>query len=293
MLHDRILSTLRFFDLQDLPLAVFELHKFLISDTSFSLNEVTNAVAELVTNQKVAEHFGYFFLPGRQDLVAKRLANYEFGIIREKLITKYTKALARMPFIRGVAVAGSQALGQEKATSDIDLFIITKPGRMWTARTFVTLYFHFLRVRRHDTFIANRFCLNHYVAGGKVLNEGRNLYSAMEYGKLRPIVYQSGINNFWEANLSWMHSFFPNLHNPVGNLIEKQALVQKGLEKILSTTIGDYLEEKMKELQKKRIHTDQYVRVSEDELSFHPHSKQEKLLADFFKLEQEQQGEAI
>lgn len=281
MLEDRILSTLRFFDLQDLPLTIFELHKFLISDQPIGLNQVLEATERLVGQEKVFKHDGYYFLPGKHKLVTKRLANYEFGIVREKLIKRYIRAMKRMPFIRGVAVAGSQALGQEKPTSDIDLFIITQPGRMWTARTFITLYFHFFRVRRHDKLIANRFCLNHYVAGNKILDEGRNLYSAMEYGKLRPIAYKQGINEFLECNLFWMHSFFPNLPLPIRTSKERPAFTQIILEKIFSGGIGDFFEAKMEQLQKQRIHTDQYVRVLEDELSFHPDSREKKLLSDF------------
>lgn len=292
MLQDRIISTLRFFDLQNLPLTLFELHKFLIADSPAALEDVLNDAKELEKQGKLKAWHGYYFLPGKQELVKTRLSNYEFGITREKLINKYGPKLAYVPFVRSVSLAGSQALGQEKSSSDIDLFIITAPRRMWTARTFVTAYFHIFGVRRHGKFIANRFCLNHYIVGKKLMTEGRSLYTAMEYSKLRPLVYPGPLQEFYQQNLAWMKDFFPNLSQAQSNEIS-QPFLQKFIERGLVGKFGDWLEEKLKDIQEKRIHTDQYVRVLEDELSFHPDSREESLLSDFFKLEQEHEGKTV
>lgn len=305
MLDTRILNTLRFFDLQEMPLTLFELHKFLISDLhnlklhqsenfelrdfSFPKTPVSLSVGEkvlqaLLAENKIDEYLGYYFLPGRKEIVQRRLTNYYYGIYRERLIKRYVRFLRFLPFVRGVALAGSQALGQEKPTSDIDLFIITDAKFMWTARTLVSLYFHMVKKRRHGKYIANRFCLNHYVAGEKMLSEGRNLYAASEYVKLRPLLNSKALYNFKKNNLFWLEKFFPNFSIYENlEIISPDSVLQLLIEKLFQNNLGILLENYLKTIQKKRIHTDQYVRVSEDELSFHPHSKQEKLLLDFFK----------
>lgn len=305
MLEARILATLRFFDLQDLPLTLFELHKFLLVDPELlpkeiseftnpesinnsalvSIDSIMNSVGFLVSENKLEEFSGFYCLPGRKKIIQKRLDNYFFGIRREKLIKRYINFLAYIPFVRGVALAGSQALGQEKENSDIDLLIITEPGFMWTARTLVSLYFHLFGIRRHGSFAANRFCLNHYVAGEKVLTEGRNLYTASEYAKLRPLVYESSVFEFVRNNLFWIKNFFPNIQITKSDKV-KQKKIQLFLEKFFKNNFGASLEKRLAQIQKKRIHTDEYVKVSEDELSFHPSSKEEKLLLDFFKNQQ-------
>lgn len=315
MLNERILATLKFFDLQDIPLTFFELHKYLIADLKILRErldenfELTGVIANpeavlldvllmaidtLVTEKTIETKHGYYFLPQRENLVGQRLDNYTYGIKREKLIQRYLLFLRFIPFVRAVALAGSQALGQEKPNSDIDLLVITDLKYMWTARTLVTIYFQIFGVRRHGKHIANRFCLNHYIAGKKQLHEGRNLYAAMEYAKLRPEVYKTVSNDFVKENSVWIKSFFPNLNTTYfQNEFEPALRIQNLTEKLFRTGLGIWIEKELEKYQKKRIHTDQYVRVSEDELSFHPHSKQEKLLLDFFEFQKQNIREAV
>lgn len=185
MLKERILSTLRFFDFQDYPLTLLELQRFLVTDLEV-LKKLIDMQGEIIisnfkkeqeiTIDKILEcldselqnfvenTLGFYHLAGRKPIVQSRLQNYFFGIKREKLIKKYIGGLKYIPFVRGAALAGSQAMGQEKEASDIDLLIITDPKYMWLARTLVTAYFQILGKRRHGRKIQNRFCLNHYLA---------------------------------------------------------------------------------------------------------------------------------
>lgn len=301
MLKERILSTLRFFDLQDYPLTLFELHKFLVVDLE-TLKQQTDVQGEIrnadvalgseVSIDKVLEcldsecqsdvenYLGFYYVPGRREIVKNRFDNYFYGIKREKLIRKYIGSLRHLPFVRGVAIAGSQAMGLQKETSDIDLFIITHPQFLWLARTIVTAYFQIIGKRRHGENITNRFCLNHYLAGPKRITSLRNLYTASEYLKLRPLVYEHSIWQFTSENKDWLKVFFPNL-----NITEpekgKQSGAQKFLENILGGKFGLFLEKTLKNWQLPKIRREEFIVVEEDELSFHPDSKQKVLLERF------------
>jgi predicted nucleotidyltransferase len=55
------------------------------------------------------------------------------------------------PGIRLIALCNSRAMGKHSENSDIDLFIITRSGQLWTARFFVTLISSILGVRRQNT----------------------------------------------------------------------------------------------------------------------------------------------
>jgi predicted nucleotidyltransferase len=55
------------------------------------------------------------------------------------------------PQIQMVALCNSRAMGEADENSDIDLFIITKKGNLWTARFLVTFVTSFLGVRRRNT----------------------------------------------------------------------------------------------------------------------------------------------
>jgi predicted nucleotidyltransferase len=300
MLKKRIISTLHFFDLQDYPLTLLELHRFLLADLD-SLNldhqgEIGTFDLELQEKISVDQILaclenecrvevknlqGFYFLAGRQEIISLRLKNYYYGIQREKLIKKYIRGLRHLPFVTGVALAGSQAMGQEKESSDIDLLIITNPRFMWLARTLVTAYFQILGKRRHGLKIQNRFCLNHYLAGPKKITQFRNFYTAHEYLKLRSLVYGQGINSF-QKNNSWINYFFPNaefMEPDPGS----QTKLQQTLEKLLSGSFGKWLEQKLQNWQLPKIRQEKFILVSQDELSFHPDSKQQALLLQFIK----------
>ncbi len=302
MLKERILSTLKFFDLQDYPLTLLELHKYLIADVEF-LKQKIDTQGEIITRdytqepevsifevlkcldvkcaKEVQNTLGFYHLAGRGAIAQTRLTNYFFGIKREKLIKKYVGGLRRLPFIRGVALGGSQAMGLSKRGSDIDLLIITDSRFLWLGRTIATLYFQVLGKRRYGEKIADRFCLNHYLAGPKALGNIKNLYSAMEYARLRPLVGQGVVANFQKNNLGWIRQFFPQWRS-VPALLENFLAVQKFLEKILSGRFGLWLESKLKSWQLPRIKKGKFIIVEEDELSFHPDSKQQLLLQKFF-----------
>ncbi len=302
MLSDRIIQTLKFFDLQDYPLTALEVERFLIADRpglkkrlddKFELEDQTNPpssvhldtvllqLSALVQDGKITQQNGFYTLLNRQPLVAQRLANYRFGLYREKLIRRYIWATKYLPFVRGIALGGSQALGLQKATSDIDLLIITDPNRMWVARTFLMAYFQIFGVRRYQQKIANRFCLNHYLAQPKEVDAERNLYKAMEYSRLRPLVFTETINAFLESNLPWIKLFFPNM--TAGEVKQSpRPVLQHALEFIFKGSFGSWLDKQLSRWQSSRIRQDQFVFIRSDELSFHPESKHTELLQSFF-----------
>ncbi len=315
MLKHRILATLKFFDIQDLPLTLLELSCYLITppmelknfldsnwelkgeshlpdQTLVGIEEILKCLESLCDNE-VWEYRGFYFLPNRKEIVTRRLLNYSHGIVREKLIKSFAGKLRHLPFVRGVALLGSQALGQQKPASDIDLFIITDPAFMGLCRLFVTCYFQIFGIRRHGTKIANRFCLNHYLAGPRALAGDRNLYTAAEYIKLRPLVYSKSLSIFQKRNV-WVYSFFPNARSfETKDLNEQQSLIQKFLQWLLNNSLGNFLEKKIKTIQLNRIQGGEFIVADALELSFHPNNRKSELFSRFFKDHQQHSGEAV
>lgn len=307
MLKDRILSTLRFFDLQDYPLTILELHQFLMEDERIleqyidsqfeiintqnkkkpenvvSVGEILKSLEECQT--EVEEYRGFYYLRGKKKKAEQRLQNYYYGLKREQLIKKFVWVLKYLPFVRGVALTGSQAMGLYKSTSDIDLLIITDSNFLWLARSLVTAYFQIIGQRRYKNIVINRFCLNHYLAGPKEICKLKNLYTAWEYLKLRPLVYAQEIYKFQEKNFEWLKVYFPNFVL-IKQQNEKFSKIQKFLESIFTNRFGQMLEKWIKKSLSKRIRKEPYILVEEDELSFHPNSAQQELLRQFFKNKQ-------
>lgn len=304
MLKDRIIATLRFFDLQDWPLTLLELRTYLTGDLNglyenlndqwelregaglgqaaqpVSLGQVL-ASLETECGAEVECASGFYCLTGRTGIVQKRLENYLYGIEREKKISKYIGALKFLPFVRGAALTGSQAMGPQRQGSDIDLLIVVEPGYLWLARTLVTAYFHVIGQRRHGAKIADRFCLNHYVAGPKKIKELQNLYTAWEYAKLRPLIGVEEVKDFQKQNHPWIRVFFPNF-SVLPSWHEPAPAFRLFMERLLEGRFGAWAEKTLRGWQLPKIRQEKFILVKEDELSFHPQSKQQNLLKSYF-----------
>jgi hypothetical protein len=322
MLSKCILATLKFFDLQGYPLTAVEVHRYLLApieylkaqmDSQYEISEgamletdeqpvaisllgVWEVLDELKGLRQIGLTHGFYFLPGSQNSVYRRLRNYRFGVVRERRLRRWRWVLSNIPFIRAIAVAGSQPVGLQRPESDIDVLIVTHKKFLWLARSLVTVLLHVAGVRRHGVKVANRFCLNHYISKIKEVPQHRNIYTAIEYAKLRPFVNPGLIYAFQLANATWIEFFFPHAMGSVSKFLSKptQGLVQRVLEGLLSNRLGMGLEQRIKDWWLPRIRThEKYIVVSEDELSFHPDSKQEGLLTEFFKFYDQNNGETV
>lgn len=89
-------------------------------------------------------------------------SEYELSLFAKA--ARYCKPLRFLPGIRLVAICNSLSMYATDKGSDIDLFIVTKTGRLWLVRLLVTAYFQLLGVRRHGKKVAERFCLSFFVS---------------------------------------------------------------------------------------------------------------------------------
>lgn len=75
---------------------------------------------------------------------------------------KFCRILAKFPGIRRIWVCNSLSMNAADGDSDIDLFVETAPGMLWTGRVMTTLFFSCLGVRRHGKYVKGRFCLSFF-----------------------------------------------------------------------------------------------------------------------------------
>lgn len=309
MLKERILSTVRFFDVQDWPLTVLELTSFLLpggrfhgglpedppaapsSGAAVTLGAVLSCLSQECSGQ-LSEVQGFWCLRGREGLVSRRLGNYAYGIRREQRITRYAWVLRHLPFVRAVALGGSQALGQQTEASDIDLFVVTDPEFLWVARTLVTAYFQIFGIRRHGSVVRDRFCLNHYVGGPRGLALERDLYNAMEYLRLRPLTHPEVIREFQQENWPWISRYFPQ-SEPWPTQRERVSLAQRFFELLLRNAFGRWVNGLLMRWQLARIKKGEFVVAEPAEISFHSKERKAKILGAFFKRQQQEQWKPV
>ena len=131
--------------------------------------------------------------------------------IEERLwfkVKKYVPPLAFIPWILFVWVGNSLSMNSCHKNSDIDLFIITRPNRLWTVRILTTLYFTLLGQRKTARKHAGKFCLSFFVTEDSLdfsnfaIADDIYLYFWIVF--LKPIVdKENTYEHFLEAQKSW------------------------------------------------------------------------------------------
>jgi hypothetical protein len=166
---------------------------------------------------------GYFFPRGRHDVLYTR-AERE-AISREMLgeMAGPLNLVTRMPFVRFVALSGSLAHLNASDDADLDLFVITCPGRVWTV-TVATLLIARLRGWR------KRLCLNYVISERALWIAPADLFSANQIVHLQPITGDDAYRRFLEAN-HFVERFYPNFRpRPVKEHPRRSWLIEAALK---------------------------------------------------------------
>lgn len=280
-----VLSTLAFFAAQNQAVTLLELRSWLVKVSPDQVPAGVGQLRELLRGglgARVDEKNGLYFLRGHEESAGSRLDRHVYTMRLFKKTKRWATGLRFLPYVRAAALSGSAAQSNARPLSDIDLLIITERNKIFLARFFVSAYFQILGGRRYGKKIVERFCLNHYVVRDLELEDDRNLYTAMEYASLVPIFGEAEVGKFWEANKGWvnshlLHPALPSSPVFLGSAVGPSA-IQRAMEAILFPVSG-LLEALAGFFQRRRIRQSQYVVVCDTELSFHPESKGQRILA--------------
>lgn len=163
-LRKSILKTIAFFDLFDFPLTADEILEYLYQYRKpVHIKEVRGLLGMLHEAGELEQIKDYYVIKGRGKIIDTRKAR---KFIAEKFWTRttlYGQYMRAVPFVRMIAVCNNLAYDNPSEQSDIDLFIVVKPGRMWFARLLITLILQYYGVRRHGSKVTGRFCLSFFV----------------------------------------------------------------------------------------------------------------------------------
>ncbi len=159
---------------------------------------------------------------------------------REEITNRGVALTSTVPFTRMVSLTGSEAEGRATKTSDIDFFVQIEDGHIWLSRALITLFVQLAGIRRTDTQIANRICLNWFATYDAPAKQPGRVYKIL-----------------WEE--------------------EKRPAIKSFFESLLAVFPLKYLENFAKTIQINRIERDRRthlpssaVRYSDRELGFHP-----------------------
>lgn len=245
-----VLELVVFFDLLNKPLTLSEVEAHLRMS---GYNGVD--VNKLLESDPLIESDGeYFFLKGRFEIVHKHRNNKVYERKFRAKVDKYVVLLRHIPFVEAAAYCNNLSFGSVDKNSDIDLFVITKRGRIYTARIFLTLLFHLFGVRRHGKKTAGRFCLSFFVAGSdfalKDIALADDCYLYFWGRSLVPVYNVGVIADFMNFNGDFLRL---NAVSEYGRVINGYSGLAVLFENLLGGKVGDFLERRLGKWHKKRF----------------------------------------
>lgn len=253
LLHS-VHHTLAYADVFEYPLTAPEVYRYLTS-TKATIAEVTRALSDRSLFSRTEE---FFTLPGREEIVETRKRRAQVAARLWSKAARYGRIIARLPFVRMVAVTGSLAMNNTDEGKDVDFMIVTAPNHLWTSRALALLI---ARIARLEGIC---LCPNYLVTTTALELKERSLYVAHELAQMVPLSGTEIYDETCRLN-DWIYDYLPNasgapeLSHGVQR-IKGRSVIQKCLEFILNLPFGAWLEKwemnrKMERLTREQAHS--------------------------------------
>jgi hypothetical protein len=283
-----VLHTLMYFDIFRHPLTTDEIHRN-CQWQACTLTETVSALEKLRSAGIADQSEGFWFLRGNEKNIHLRLERQDRAIHFQRKAKKYSRFIASFPFVRAVSVSGSLSKGTMDKDGDIDYFIITEPGRLWVARTFLVMF--------KKIFMLNSkkyFCVNYFIDTERLAIPDRNLFVATEIAFLQPMINKKIYDEFMQSNY-WVNLFYPNREMQSRAEISEVAsgFVKRTIEKMFAGKAGEWLDEKFLRLTLRRwrkkfphlseLHFEVDFRSKKNVSKHHPQGFQRKVVMEMEK----------
>jgi hypothetical protein len=278
-----IVRTLLYFDIFRYPLTENELWR-LCDCAVADENDVQTAIEALLGAGHIHECEGFYFIGNDESIVALRREKNARAAKYHAPAAFFSNLIDAFPFTRAVFLSGSLSKECMDASSDIDYFIITEPGRLWLNRTLLVLFKKLVLLNSYKF-----FCVNYFITSGNLEIPDRNRYTAVEIAFLIPTRGAEAYHSFMAHN-AWVADYLPHfpLRDTSGLPLRKKKFFKSALERLLSGSFGDRLDEmcfrltvrnqlkKFRHLGEEEFHS--AMRSAKDVSKHHPQNFQHRVL---------------
>ena len=115
---------------------------------------------------------------------------------------RYLSIIARMPWVKYVALTGANAFESCQTRDDVDLFLVTKGNRLWIC--YLALVLFSKAIRKRDT-----LCINYLVDEQNLHIRQHDYYTAVQILQMIPL-FDSDFNKKIIEDNPWIFDFLPN-----------------------------------------------------------------------------------
>jgi hypothetical protein len=191
-----------------------------------------------------------------------------------------------------IGIANTLAYSNAKPDGDIDLLVVARPGRLFTARLFLTFWLYIFNRWRHGRYIKNRYCLSFYLTSNNLdlekikFPQDDDVYLIYWTKWLTPSYCPDfdAATAYFQKN-QWIKTYLPNTKfiNTYQHT-DQPSYLAKFTELLLDGGLGDLFEKILSRLMMSKINskTKQFdidgTFVSSQILKFHPSGKRKDYL---------------
>jgi hypothetical protein len=201
-LETAVLRSVVYADLFDFPLTPAEARRWL--PASATQAEVDAALSQgALPSRLLVSLPPYVLLRGRDELVATRERRRHSSLLLNRRARFYGALIARLPFVRMVAITGSLAVDNADEGADFDYLMVVAPGRVWLTRAMTMLIVRAAALRGVTV------CPNYLLAESALALPERDFYTARELLQMRPVAGLDVYRKMLAVN-GWWRDYLPN-----------------------------------------------------------------------------------
>ena len=228
--------TVAYADLFDAPITADEASRTCVGARLDAAEVRRRAGARPLADLLSVDDAGHLTLRGREALVARRAQGDQRTAELLATHQRVIAWLASLPFVRMLALSGGTAHRNARGGDDIDLFVVARAGRAYTAYTMLFIASTITRRR-------GIVCPNYLVDEDNLrIAYHHDLFTAHQAVSLVPIAGLQTFNDFVAANRAWVRGFYPSyLPRPPGAVLAPSRL-QRLVERLLAWSAGDEVE---------------------------------------------------
>lgn len=214
-LETAILTPVVFFDLFDRPIRYTTLPQ-LAYGRRVTPTQVASTVNRLERRQRVVRRGEFVALGGRGELFQNALLRDQRSDALWAEATTWVLGLGAVPFVKMIAVVNSLAFHNANANSDIDLLVVTEPGKLAIARDHITVLLTLWRKRntsgpKRGKLAADVFVDTEHLDLHDFRHQAQDIYLDYWTAWVAPVINRDQTYERFLAANPWLRATFPGL----------------------------------------------------------------------------------